>query len=869
MEDSHGDFPGRSKAVLAVTIITLVLSTAFVVFRMLSRAVIVKKIQIDDYFMMVAWIIAFGLSFAICYGCAWGLGRHEADIPTSWQPSLRKADYAFTVLYQPALMAIKTSILAFYLSISTTNRIFKWACIGTLCVVNCGGLALTMLAVFQCRLVSANFDPVSYKNATCTDIVTIYLSSAPLNIITDVAILFLPMPVLTGMRLPRKTKIILIITFSFGIFVAAVDVVRIAYLQSASMTRLAEIQNQTDQTDNLDAQYRTDFSYYAAFSFMWSVIEVNISIMCACVPGLKPLVSRFVPRMLRDSGEETSKNGSISGRMGVNELAAAQRVPSMSENVHYRDFGGNGTEPEGQQDEGPMGIMDFLTTPEMTELPQANGLERTQTALTNTSRNTTPETPTFFDFVNMSGKKSMVHHTNRESVFPISMVTILFFIWGFEYGLLDVLNQQFQRVAHMTTGQSAGIHSAYFAGYLFGPTLVGRLVLQNWGFKACYTVGLAIYASGTLIFWPAAVLTSFPAFVVTNFIVAFGLSILEVAANPFIALCGPPEWAEVRLNLSQGVQAIGSVVAPLIANRAFFHKSLNAPSLVDTQWAYLGISLATVALALFYYYVPLPEATDNELEESSERMDGANKAHFGKWSVIWITLAFGTFSQFCYVGAQEANATNFDAYLSAVAPQYNLSNYMAIAHTLFAVSRFLAAGLNIFIKPRFLLLGFFIGAIIFQALAMHYKGPTGTAMLLMVFFMEGPLFSFIFVQALRGMGRHTKIASVFITAGVSGGAVFSPICTAIVDSGRGGPYALIVPIAVFAAGTLFALLLNSHPLIWNMVDPIRDATDVRGGRDGSTSSRALSFFSPGKKKRQASDGVEHKERTNSLDQKAH
>ncbi|KAK5127659.1 hypothetical protein LTR85_007000 [Meristemomyces frigidus] len=861
-ETDHGYFQGRSEAVLAVTIIMVVLSTIFVSLRMVSRAAIVKKLSVDDYIMMLAWAIAFGLSFSICYGSAWGLGRHETDVPADWQPTLRKADYAFTVLYQPALMALKTSILAFYLALPTTSRTFKWASVATLFVVNAGGFALTMVTVFQCRPISATFASVLPANASCTDIVTIYLSSAPLNLITDFAILFLPMPILTGMRLPRKQKIILVVTFSAGFFVAAVDVVRIAYLQSAAQTRLAEIASQTHEDNGASrSQIQTDFSWYASLSFMWSVIEVNVGIMCACVPGLKPLVSRFMPHLLRDPGDAPSKSGSSSLPIGTVDMAEAHRIPSVTDEVRHRDFGSQ-SHPPLEDDEGPLGMMDFLTTPEMNELP--NNLTRTQTALTNTTRNTRPDTPTFFDFVNMKGKKSMVQMTNRESVFPIAMVTVLFFIWGFEYGLLDVLNGEFQRVAHMTPGQSTGIHSAYWAGYLCGPLTVGRLVQKYWGFKACYSVGLATFACGTLIFWPAAVLTSFPAFVITNFIVAFGLSILEVACNPFIALCGPAEYSEIRLNLSQGVQAVGSVVAPLIASKAFFRKTSNAPSLVDTQWAYLGIALATILLAVAYYYVPLPEATDSEIEDAAERMDGAYKAKIGNVGIVWITLGFGVFSQFCYVGAQELNATNFSPYLSVVDSTYNQANYMAIAHTAFAVSRFLAAGLGFWIKPRILLLFFYVGAIVFEALAMNYSGNTGLAMMIMVFFMEGPLFSLIFAQSLRGMGRQTRLASVLITSAISGGAVFAPIANHIANADGRVKYSLVVAVAAFAGGTTFAVWLNSIPSARMQVDPIKDATSPSGSRAESTSSRAsraLSFLTICKKgSKDNMAGVEWRER---------
>ncbi|KAK4939336.1 hypothetical protein LTR66_015014, partial [Elasticomyces elasticus] len=498
----------RSQVVMAVTIATITCATTFVFFRMVSRIGIVKKVQADDYFMLVAW--------------------------------------------NPALMATKTSILIFYLTLSRGNKTFWWFCIGTLFVVNAAGIALTLLNIFQCRSVGAAFMTPVPKDAHCTDIVTIYLSSAPVNIITDLAILFLPMPILTGMRLPRKQKTILVITFGFGAFVAIVDVVRIAYLQQASVTRLSEMQ--TSSPTPSGGRDETDFSWYASLSFMWSAIEVNIGIMCACVPALKPLVSRFIPKMLRDAGDGTEKSVALQSNEAI-DMAVAHRIPSMPEAALKR-YSPPALEPA--ENDGPMGMMDFLTTPDMDELP-AQKCERTQTAMTNTSRATPPATPTFFDFVNLKGKKSMVQMTNRESLFPVAMVTVLFFIWGFEYGLLDVLNSQFQLVARMSAGQSIGIHSAYFGGYLFGPLTVGRLVLKHWGFKACYIVGLCTYACGTLIFWPSAVLTSFPAFLVSNFIVGFGLSILEVAANPFIALCGPPRYSEIRLNISQGVQAIGSI----------------------------------------------------------------------------------------------------------------------------------------------------------------------------------------------------------------------------------------------------------------------------------------------------------------------
>ena len=748
-------------------------------------------------------------------------------------------------------MATKTSILIFYLSLSKTQRVFRWLTFGTLIVVNVAGLALTLLNVFQCRPVGAAFDAVPPPSAHCIDILGVYLSSSPVNISTDLAILFLPMPILTAMRLPKKQKIILIITFSFGVFVAAVDVVRIAYLQGATLTRLKDVTNMQSSSRNSE---QGDFSWYASLSYMWSAVEVNVGIMCGCVPGLKPLVSRFLPHLLRDSTKDRSKGLSNSTNENL-DFSAAQCIPSTPVSpVQARHAPPAESAPENEE---PMGMMDFLTTPDMTEL---SSLERTPTAITTTSRNTLNRIPSFFDFVNMRQKKSMVYMTNKEALLPVVLVTALFLVWGFAYGLLDALNSEFQLVARMSTGMTVGLHSAYYGGYLVAPLTFGRLVLKYWGFKACYTVGLVIYAVGTLVFWPASVLTSFPAFIVSNFIVGMGLSTLEISANSFIILCGPQQYGEIRLNISQGVQAIGSIFAPLLANKVLFRNLFDAPSLIDVQWMYLGIALFMFLLALTYHYLPLPEATDDELADAARRSDHANDAVL-KLSipgfstvivkVLYITLAVAIFSQFCYVGGQESVNTSFPLYVSKVYPGLNTINHQAIGHTAFAVGRFLAAFAAIFFKPRHILLFCYAGAIIFSALCMNFSGATSASLIIIVYLFEGPLFSLIFAAGLRGMGTSTKDASALLTSAISGGAVFPPIMYAVRGS-RGVQYADCIAVAAFAAGALLPLWINGDERARKQIDHSKDerslGQDLHQNEDGRASWSNESDVSPSHRK---------------------
>ncbi|CAO2658646.1 Nn.00g063690.m01.CDS01 [Neocucurbitaria sp. VM-36] len=817
----NGDFPTRAPVVMGVSAATLVLCSLFVGFRLISRFAVVRKPGWDDYTMIVAWLLAFGASFSICYGATKGLGRRQEDIPSDWLAPMKESAYVFSVLYNPALMATKTSILLFYLTLSKTQKVFRWATIATLIVVNVGGLALTILNILQCQPVDAAWASQVPDSASCTNIVTIYLSSAPLNIITDLAIFFLPMPILTSMRLPKKQKIILVITFGFGIFVAAVDVVRIAYLQDAQRQTLSTTNTSKSETGN-EQRNTGDFAWYASLSYMWSAVEINFGIMCGCVPALKPLVRRFLPSWVIDhttardpSATHTSDEPVLHPDILDSRRLSDQLTPPVSPH-------GKPPQARGSGGEEPMGMMDFLTTPDMNQLPQ---LRPANTAVTYAT--TAPprrQSMTFFDFVDTGQKKNITLRSNRESVYPVLMVTVLFFVWGFAYGFLDVLNSRFQEVARMSDWQTVGQHSAYYVGYIIGPLTFGRIVFRTWGFKACYMVGLSVYACGTLIFWPSAVLHSFPAFLVSNFITGAGLSTLELSANPFIALCGPPEYAEVRLNFSQAFQAIGTIVSPLLAKKVLFPP--NAESLIDVQWTYLGISFFNIALAIIYFYVPLPEATDEELEVASQRtLPLAREAtiNIGKRpvKVLWVGLGLAILSQFCYVGGQESTSTTYAEYIHRVIPSTDYVAQQAYGHTAFAVSRFLAAAIDIWVKPRFSLLFFYLGAIAFSAAAMHASGSAGAVIIVMVMFFEGPLFPQIFVQGIRGMGKHTKDASVLLTAAIGGGGVFPPIMFAALKI-RNAQYAFCVIVAAFTAGALYPLWLNALPDLRNISDPVRD-----------------------------------------------
>ena len=109
----------------------------------------------------------------------------------------------------------------------------------------------------------------------------------------------------------------------------------------------------------------------------------------------------------------------------------------------------------------------------------------------------------------MRRPKSMLKTKGKEAFKYCILVTILFFLWGFSYGLLNTLNNEISQIANQTVGQTLGLTSAYFGAYFFGALTVGQWTLRVGGFKATFITGLCIYGTGTLMFWPSAVLTSY------------------------------------------------------------------------------------------------------------------------------------------------------------------------------------------------------------------------------------------------------------------------------------------------------------------------------------------------------------------------
>lgn len=287
-----------------------------------------------------------------------------------------------------------------------------------------------------------------------------------------------------------------------------------------------------------------------------------------------------------------------------------------------------------------------------------------------------------------------------------------------------------------------------------------------------------------------------------------GLSTLETSANPYIATCGPPRLSEFRLELSQTFQAIGSVVAPLLASKLIL-KDANINNLGHVQWTYVGIAAFVFLLSVVFFFSRIPETTDEDMATQAQaRADLTGYVERPLWKQHKLLLGVAT--GFFNARAQVSIVSQFISYSveSAGLSHSAASDRYAIAQALFAVGRFVVAGLYMIMTPRKVLFVFVVRIMVCNACAMAIWGSGGLASLSLVLFFESCTFLTIFAVSIRGLGRHTKRGSSWLVAAVCSAALF-PSLTGLLADHTGYHRAMGVPLVCFVVALIFSVCLNT------------------------------------------------------------
>src|SRR5882672_2491235 len=377
---------------------------------------------------------------------------------------------------------------------------------------------------------------------------------------------------------------------------------------------------------------------------------------------------------------------------------------------------------------------------------------------------------------------------SRTLSFAFVLVTSLFFMWGFSYGLLDVLNKHFQDTLGVTKARSALLQTAYFGAYFVMALPAAELAARR-GYKATILLGLALFAGGALLIIPATLAHNFMLFLVPFFIIASGLGCLETAANPYATQLGDPARGAQRLNLSQIFNGLGQAAGPWIGGMVVFAATVSNGAGAPVRYLYVALAVVVLALAVVFFFTPMPEP-------KVERMPDAGHGLLAERHFVW-----GVVAQFFYVAAQVGVGAFFINYATLTTAR--ASAIFSYGFMLFMAGRFVGTLLMTWIAPRKLLtLYAAINVALCLVVVAAIPGVSLHALLALFFFMS-IMFPTIFALAVQGLGPRTKRASSFLIMSIVGGALI-PVVMGWIGDHAGMAAGYWVPTACFAVVLLYA-----------------------------------------------------------------
>ncbi len=232
--------------------------------------------------------------------------------------------------------------------------------------------------------------------------------------------------------------------------------------------------------------------------------------------------------------------------------------------------------------------------------------------------------------------------TKQQSYRSFYILVLLFFLWGFLTSMNDILVPHLKSAFTLKNWQAQLIQFFFFLAYFLVSVPAGILI-RKIGYKKGIVAGLFLMGLACLLFIPATYVHVYAIFLLALFVLASGISILQVAANPYVAVLGEPETAASRLNLAQGFNSIGHTIAPLIGAWLILQNT-EVVDVSTIRLPYAFIAGALILLAIIFSFIQLPEI---KAEEEVDR-----SAKFNLWAHR--ALYLGAIAIFCYVGAEIA-----------------------------------------------------------------------------------------------------------------------------------------------------------------------------------------------------------------------
>lgn len=389
----------------------------------------------------------------------------------------------------------------------------------------------------------------------------------------------------------------------------------------------------------------------------------------------------------------------------------------------------------------------------------------------------------------------------KKYLVPFILITSLFALWGFANDITNPMVAAFKTVMEISNAKASLIQFAFYGGYAT-MAIPAALFVQRFNYKKGILLGLALYATGALLFWPAAQYEAFGFFLVSLYILTFGLAFLETTANPFILSLGSEETATRRLNLAQSFNPMGSLLGMYVASQIILagldsDRQRNAAgelifsSLDETTKAamrthdlmiirdpYVALGLVVIIMFVVIAFLKMPQLGHvNNIRpiESIKRLL-KNKAY-----------REGVIAQVAYVAAQIMCWTFIIQYAEnlgidkATAQMYNI-----VAMGIFLGSRFISTLLMKYMNSRKLLMYFAIGGMITISGTILIEGMAGLYCLVATSAFMSLMFPTIYGIALEGIRDDATLGAAGLVMAIVGGALMPPLQGSIIDLGQVG-----------------------------------------------------------------------------------
>uniref|UniRef100_A0A486XJL1 Predicted glucose transporter in beta-glucoside utilization gene cluster n=1 Tax=Rheinheimera sp. BAL341 TaxID=1708203 RepID=A0A486XJL1_9GAMM len=376
--------------------------------------------------------------------------------------------------------------------------------------------------------------------------------------------------------------------------------------------------------------------------------------------------------------------------------------------------------------------------------------------------------------------------------FALTSLTSLFFIWGFITCLNDILVPYLKGLFDLTYTQALLIQFCFFSAYFVVSVPAGILVSRI-GYQSGIVTGLLIAGAGCLLFYPAAAAHYYPLFLIALFVLASGITILQVAANPYVSVLGKPETASSRLTMTQAFNSLGTTVAPFFGAWLIFG-GMDAPKPGEVtestvQLPYLILAAALIIMALIFAFLRLPKLGK---KDASITVTGA------AWQYRHLVL--GALGIFVYVGAEVGIGSFLVSFITqpdiGALEAKTASHYIAWYFGGAMVGRFVGAVVMQYLSPGKVLAFNAICAVLLLAVTIMTGGKLAMFAILLVGLCNSIMFPTIFSLAIAGLKQHTSQGSGILCLAIVGGAVL-PLAQAALADNFGVQLAFIIPLLCY------------------------------------------------------------------------